>query len=178
MCTGSIAGGQGQLYGWVGAATGCNEARQVMLMHAFACSLMRAFARSLMRAFARSLVHAFERSIVCAFLRSLVYAFARSLVFAFVRSLISACICSLSHACIYTLESSSHLSFRSWGIKFTNVWMFVIYKWSWVTNVCDSRTIERSWTVLWVKPLFNSILVDFTAFNILHFHLSNGHAIN
>ena len=48
MSMGSIAGGQGQLYGWMWAVTLLGRA--VILLHAFT----------------RSLLHAFARLIVCA----------------------------------------------------------------------------------------------------------------
>ena len=73
---GSIAGGQGQLYGWMWALY---EVRQggnpyaciYMLVHSFAGLLVCA-ARLLVRAFARLLVHAFVHLLIFAFADSLI----------------------------------------------------------------------------------------------------------
>ena len=61
MSMGSIAGGQGQLYGWMWAVTRLSKV--VILMNAFTCSLEHVFARLLVHAFARSLVCAFARLV-------------------------------------------------------------------------------------------------------------------
>ena len=57
MSMGSIAGGQGQLYGWMWAVTLLGRA--VILLHAFTSLLVHAFARLLVCA------HAFAHSLAC-----------------------------------------------------------------------------------------------------------------
>ena len=71
MSIGSIAGGQGQLYGWMWAVT--RLGRAVILMHAFTCLFVHTFACLLVCAFARSLVCAFARLRVCGFAHSLIF---------------------------------------------------------------------------------------------------------
>ena len=98
---GSIAGGQGQLYGWMWAVY--NEVRQGGNPHAciytLACELnsfadlLGCAARLLVRAFARLLVHAFVHLLIFAFADSLI-----SLIFyRFLMSSFALLLCKLLH---------------------------------------------------------------------------------
>ena len=115
MCMGSIAGGQGQSYGWMWVVT--RLSRAVIFM----------------RAFTRTLVHAFARLLVCCI-------YICTLVRMCICMLAGMCICTLadflhlqtrllvwhlialscphlhfSLASFYTFKTSSHFSFTSWG---------------------------------------------------------------